>query len=289
MTSSRTIALTSLAIVAFASNSLLCRIALGGDLIDAASFTSIRILSGAIMLALIASISGWRRVSGDGSWRSGFLLFAYAVTFSYAYVHLAVAAGALILFAAVQACMMVAGLWGGERLRVFEWTGVAMAVAGLVYLLVPGMAAPPIWGSVLMAIAGVSWGIYSLRGRGSQAPVFDTAGNFVWAIPFALATSVVDFNSIRLTSTGIQLALISGAIASGIGYVIWYTALRGLSAMQASLVQLLVPVIAAAGGVVILAETLTLRLLVSAILILGGVSLGVAGHFSRESSRIHKM
>lgn len=282
MNLTRTIALTMVALVAFASNSLLCRIALRGGMIDPASFTSIRILSGALMLAAIAWFTGWRRVHGVGSWQSGALLFLYAVSFSFAYTVMSVATGALVLFTAVQASMMGVGLWNGERLRPLEWIGFGLAVAGFVGLLLPGITAPPLWGAALMSIAGIAWGLYSLRGRDSQAAIFDTAGNFVWAIPFALATSAAGFNSMRFTSAGVLLAVMSGAAASGVGYVIWYAALRGLSAMQASLVQLLVPVLAATGGVIILTESVTLRFLVSSILILGGVSLGVAGHFSRN-------
>ena len=282
MNLSRTIALTTLALVAFASNSLLCRIALDGGMIDPASFTSIRILSGTLVLAVIAWLSGWRHTKGVGSWLSGLLLFVYAVAFSFAYTQMSVATGALILYAAVQASMMSIGLRNGERLRPLEWIGVVSAVAGFVGLLLPGITAPPLWGAVLMSIAGIAWGLYSLRGRDSRVAIFDTARNFVWAAPFAIATSMMNLNAMKLTTAGIFLAVISGAVASGIGYVIWYAALRGLSALQASLVQLLVPVIAATAGVIILTEPVTLRFLVAAALILGGVSLGVAGHFSRD-------
>lgn len=285
MNLTRIIALTTVALVAFASNSLLCRIALGGGMIDPASFTTVRILSGAMMLVAIVWFSGWRRVNGIGSWRYGLLLFVYAVAFSFAYTQMSVATGALVLFAAVQASMMGVGLWSGERLRPSEWIGVVSALAGFVGLLLPGITAPPLWGAVLMSIAGIAWGLYSLRGRDSRAAIFDTTGNFVWAIPFALASSMINLNATKITTAGVFLAVMSGAVASGVGYVIWYAALRSLSALQASLVQLLVPVIAAAAGVVILTEPVTLRFLVSAALILGGVALGVAGHFSRDRHR----
>lgn len=282
MNLTRTIALTTVALVAFASNSLLCRIALGGGMIDPASFTTVRILSGTLMLVAIAWSTGRKSANGYGSWPSGLMLFVYAFAFSLAYTQLSVATGALILFAAVQASMMGVGVWSGERLRSLEWVGVAAAVSGFVCLLLPGITAPPLWGAVLMSIAGVAWGLYSLRGRDSRAAIFDTAGNFAWAIPLAFAASAFNFASMRLTTSGVVLAVVSGAIASGVGYVVWYAALRGLSAMQASLVQLLVPVIATAGGVVILTEPITLRFLIAALLILGGVALGVAGHFMRS-------
>lgn len=282
MNLTRTIALTTVALVAFASNSLLCRIALGGGMIDPASFTGIRLLSGALILAAVAWLSGLRHTNGVGSCLSGLLLFVYAVAFSFAYTQMSVATGALVLFAAVQASMMGVGFWNGERLRPLEWIGVVSAATGFVSLLLPGVTAPPLWGVALMSAAGAAWGLYSLRGRDSRSAISDTAGNFVWAVPFALATSIIHFNTMKFTTAGVSLAVTSGALASGVGYVIWYAALRGLSAMQASLVQLLVPVFAAAAGVIILTEPVTLRFLASAALILGGVAMGVAGHFSRD-------
>jgi drug/metabolite transporter (DMT)-like permease len=281
MTLLRTILLTALSLVAFASNSLLCRMALGRGAIDPASFTSIRLVSGAVTLVVIALLSWRGRARLQGNWRSGFLLFVYGVTFSFAYTQLAVATGALILFATVQTTMMGIGIWNGERLRRLEWIGVFVGLAGLIILLLPGLQTPSALGACLMGLAGAAWGIYTLRGRDSKAAVLDTAGNFVWAIPFALAVSLVGAQSLSLSNDGMLLAVVSGALASGVGYVIWYAALRGLSAMQASMVQLMVPALAAMGGAMILEEPLTLRLLTSAVLILGGVALGLTGRYLR--------
>lgn len=281
MTLLRTIFLTALSLVAFASNSLLCRMALGRGAIDPSSFTSIRLVSGAAMLVVIALLSYRGRARLQGNWRSGFLLFAYGATFSFAYTQLTVATGALILFATVQATMMGIGLWNGERLRRLEWIGVIVGLAGLVLLLSPGLQAPSALGVCLMGMAGAAWGIYTLRGRDSRAAMLDTAGNFVWTIPFALAVSLASAQSLSLSNDGLLFAIVSGALASGVGYVLWYAALRGLSAMQSSMVQLMVPALAAMGGALILEEPLTLRLLSSAVLILGGVALGLTGRYLR--------
>ena len=268
----RVFALTLLAMVAFAANSLLCRLALKYTSIDAATFTSIRLIAGAVTLYAMVRM---RSESNQplGSWRSALALFAYAITFSYAYVSLPAGTGALLLFGAVQTSMIGHGLWSGERFSLQQWVGLACALGGLIGLLMPGTFAPPLIGSALMISAGVAWGVYSLRGKGAGDPTCVTAGNFLRTIPMALAFSVVAWQSASMDTAGVVYALASGALASGIGYSIWYTAMRGLKATSAATVQLSVPAIAAAGGVAFLGEPITLRLLLSSAAILGGIAL----------------
>ena len=278
----KTAALTAAALTAFAANSILCRLALRSGAIDAASFTSIRMASGAVMLLLILALTrGARGTRGARSsqsrWAAAALLFLYAAPFSFAYLELSAGTGALILFACVQATMLLGALRSGERFKWPEALGLAIALVGLTYLVSPGLAAPSPLGSALMAIAGVSWGIYSLRGRGSADPLGDTASNFIRAVPLALLVSLVAFRGAHLSPRGIALACASGALASGLGYTVWFAALRGLTAIRASTVQLTVPVLAAAGGVLLLQESVTMRLVVSAALVLGGVGLALAG------------
>lgn len=272
MSSTRVFLLTLLAMIAFAGNSLLCRLALKHTSIDAASFTSARILSGAGALWLIARIGGGAH-GATGSWSSAVALFAYAAAFSFAYVSLPAGTGALLLFGAVQATMILSALWAGERLRKQQSVGLTFALAGLVGLLLPGLSAPPIRGSILMLGAGVAWGIYSLRGRGADDPVNATAGNFLRAAPLAMGLSLALLPWARLDSAGIGYATLSGALASGVGYAVWYAALRGLKATSAATVQLSVPVIAAVGGIVFLGEPITLRLLIASTTIFGGIAL----------------
>lgn len=272
MSYARIIALTSLAMIAFAGNSLLCRAALNHSRIDAASFTTIRLISGALMLGLIVSMRRGTPI-GRGNWLSAFALFAYAAGFSFAYVSLPAATGALLLFGAVQATMIGYGVWAGERLLKLQLVGLMLAFAGIVVLLLPGLAAPPLSGSVLMLGAGVAWGVYSLRGKGAGDPTRVTAGNFLRAVPIAAALSVLMLNGISLDTAGFWYAVSSGALASGIGYAIWYTALPALQATHAATVQLSVPVIAALGGIVFLGEPITLRLLLASAAILGGIAL----------------
>lgn len=272
MSYARTIVLTSLAMMAFAGNSILCRIALKETSIDAASFTSIRLISGAMILCLIVRVRrGTYR--GGGSWLSAFALFAYAAGFSFAYVSLPAATGALLLFGAVQATMIGYGVWVGERLRKMQIVGLALALGGLVGLLLPGLSAPSIEGSVLMLGAGVAWGIYSLRGKGAGDPTRVTTGNFLRTVPVAAALSITTLNISSLDIAGCGYAVASGALASGIGYAIWYTALPALKATTAATVQLSVPVIAALGGIVFLSEPITLRLVLASGAILGGIAL----------------
>jgi drug/metabolite transporter (DMT)-like permease len=272
MPTTRIVLLTTLAMIAFAANSLLCRMAFVHTGIDAASFISIRILSGALVLWLIITVKG-EKVAGAGSWVSAFALFTYAAGFSFAYLHLSAATGALLLFGAVQATMIGFGLWKGERLQRVQFAGLAVALGGLVGLLLPGLSAPPLPAAISMVGAGMAWGVYSLRAKGSANPTAVTAGNFIRAIPFAAGLSLVMLADRSLDVTGFMLAIASGGVASGLGYAVWYTALRGLDATRAATVQLSVPVIAALGGVAFLGESITLRLLAASAAILGGIAL----------------
>ncbi len=273
----RTACLTAASLVAFAANSVLCRLALGSASIDAASFSTIRLLSGAVVLMLLTRLGGRRTLENQGSWRSAAALALYAITFSYAYVLLGTGTGALILFGAVQAIMIIAGLVSGERPTAVEWLGLLIAVAGLVYLVLPGVSSPSPSGAVLMTAAGISWGIYSLRGRGADNPVRITTGNFIRSVPLVLAVSLVMLPLLHLSPEGVLIAAISGGVASGLGYVVWYTALRGVTATLAATVQLAVPLLAAAGGVLFLSETVSARLILSGLAILGGVGLAIMG------------
>jgi len=262
--------------IAFAANSVLCRLALNDTAIDPASFTSIRLLSGAIILLLLVfSSSSKNQTSTKGSWVSGGILFLYAVTFSFAYVSLETGTGALIVFAMVQITMITSALFNGEKMNSSEWLGVVLAFSGLVYLVLPGVTAPPLSGLLLMIVSGIAWGLYSLRGKSSQNPLRDTAFNFTRTIPFLIILILFSIDSIKAEPHGITLAIVSGAITSGIGYTIWYMALKGLSAVQASIVQLIVPVIAAVGGVIFLSEIISLRLVIASLLILGGIAIAI--------------
>lgn len=275
MPSPRTLLLTTLTMLAFAGNSVLCRIALRETGIDAASFTTIRLASGAVVLWLIVRF--FRRAqAGGGSWLSALMLFAYAAGFSFAYLSLTTATGALLLFGAVQATMICWGLWRGERFGAWQLVGLALAVGGLVGLLLPGLSAPPLGGAALMLMAGAAWGVYSIRGKGAGDATRVTAGNFLRAVPFAIvlsALSLLPLAEARLDAAGVAYALASGAITSGLGYAIWYTVLPALKATSAATVQLSVPVIAALGGIVFLGEAVTLRFVLASIAILGGIAL----------------
>jgi len=273
----RTILLTGFAMIAFASNSLLNKLALGQDTIDPTSYTTVRLVSGAVMLSMIA---GLQRKKGAtvlrGSWISAAFLLLYAVAFSFAYLSLSTGTGALILFGSVQVTMIVVALQSGERPHTMEWVGLALALGGLVYLMFPGLTAPSSIGSALMAVAGISWGFYTIRGRGSQNPLGDTAGNFVYAVPMVLVVLLFALKGVSISSHGILYAALSGMLASGVGYVLWYAALRGLSTTRAATVQLSVPVIAAWGGVIFLSEIVSVRLFVAGMLILGGIALALS-------------
>lgn len=280
MPNPRIAALTLATMIAFAGNSLLCRMALKETGIDAASFTLVRLVSGAVVLWIVTRM---RRAaprngnSGNGNWLSAFALFAYAAGFSFAYVSLPAATGALLLFGAVQATMIGRGIWSGERLTAIQLIGLALALAGLTGLMLPGLAAPPLEGALLMLGAGVAWGVYSLRGKGARNPTRITAGNFLRAVAFAAVLSLLTRKDASLDGTGVAYAVISGALASGMGYAIWYSVLPSLTATFAAIVQLSVPVIAALGGVIILDEPLTTRLVLASAAILGGIWLVAQG------------
>lgn len=282
--------LTLAAMIAFAGNSLLCRAALRQTGIDAASFTFIRLFSGALALWLIMEFR--RRVVIErafdpppvnrrssqqqaGTWLSALALFAYAAAFSFAYNSLSAGTGALLLFGAVQATMILWGLHQGDRLHTRQLIGLTLAAGGLVLLVFPGLSAPPPGGSALMLSAGVAWGIYSLRGKGEKNPIGATAGNFLRAVPFAVLLTVTFFPWARIDRAGLAYAILSGAIASGLGYVIWYTVLPSLKAASAATVQLSVPVLAATGGILLLGEPLTVRFLLASGAVLGGIALVV--------------
>lgn len=264
---------TGFALVCFALNSILCRLALGQNLIDAASFMTVRIVSGAVTLFLILSFFKKQKAESlKGNWLSAFFLFAYAICFSFAYNELTTATGALILFGTVQATMIILALIKGERPNIFEWLGLLVAIGGLIYLVSPGLSAPPIFSAGLMMCAGIAWGFYTLRGKSSANPLADTTGNFLRAVPFVLVSALPFISKTHFSRQGILFAVVSGAIASGIGYAVWYAALKFHTATRAAVLQLSVPVIAALGGILLLAESVSMRLLVSAVLILGGIS-----------------
>ena len=272
MSNTRVILLTALAMIAFAGNSLLTRIALKDTSIDAVSFMTIRLISGALMLWLVVRLRQGKP-EGGGNWASAAALFVYAAGFSLAYLSLTAATGALMLFSAVQITMIGYGIWSGERLGRWQMVGLVLAFSGLIGLLLPGLSAPPLVSSILMLGAGVAWGVYSLRGRGAGDPTKVTAGNFMRAALIAAIMSVLFFSSISLNNIGVWYAIASGALASGIGYAIWYTALPGLKATHAATVQLSVPVIAAFGGTVFLGEIISSRLAIASVAILGGIAL----------------
>ena len=281
------ILLTALALIAFAANSILCRLALGTGAIDASGFTVIRLTTGALVLLLILGIQSKREQDADdaarainkGSWFAAVMLFVYASTFSFAYVSMDTGAGALILFGSVQLTMIIMSLIRGHRLFWVEWVGVLLAFGGFVYLVLPGLGTPSLIGFVLMSLSGVAWGFYTLKGQGSKDPLRDTTYNFVRTLPLAAILLVLMFSQLQLSPQGIFLAMLSGGIASGVGYTIWYSALRGLSSTQAAVLQLLVPVIAAVGGVMFMGEAITSRLMLSGLMILGGILLVVIGRY----------
>lgn len=271
---------TILAIFAFAGNSVLTRAALDSGSIDAASFTAVRLFSGAVALLVIV----WLRsapsveVPNRGSWRAAVTLFIYAVAFSFAYISLPTSTGALILFAAVQFTMVGVGITQGHQLRVTEWCGMAAAFAGLVYLVMPALEVPASFiGVVLMIIAGIAWGMYSLNGRGSQSPLRDSAWNFSRSLPFVAVLILLAWQTLTISAPGLLLAIASGALTSGLGYAIWYQVLPHLRITTAAVSQLSVPVVAAVGGVLFVGEFISLRLLVATTLVLGGILLAVVG------------
>jgi drug/metabolite transporter (DMT)-like permease len=269
---------TSFALVAFAFNSILCRMALRGGEADAAGFTAVRLASGAVALIVISYFFGkGKSNSTRGNWISAFFLFGYAICFSFAYIGLTAAVGALILFSSVQFTMIAVALSRGERPHRLEWLGLLIAVAGLVYLVFPGLSSPPLFASALMAAAGVAWGFYTLRGKGSSDPLGDTAGNFIRSAPMMAIAAIPFLARINISTRGFVLAILSGAIASGVGYTVWYIALKHHTATRAAELQLSVPVIAALVGVILLSEVMTTRLLIASALILGGIAMTIFG------------
>ncbi|WP_426358858.1 DMT family transporter [Pseudocolwellia sp. HL-MZ19] len=281
-------ALTVLSLIAFAANSILCRIALGQGYIDPAGFTIIRLLSGSIALYFIlifhqyskkADANGSSQDNNDnsstskGSWLGSALLFSYALSFSYAYGYLDTGTGALILFGSVQICLILSALIAKQKLLLSEWLGLGLACIGFVYLIYPELTTPSLVGFVLMMVSGVAWAGYTLIGKRSKAPLIDTCYNFFRTIPFVLILLLLTISTTEYSYDGILLAVLSGAIMSGVGYAIWYTALTGLTTTKAAVVQLLVPVIATIGGVIFMSEAMTTRLQISTLMVLGGIAL----------------
>ncbi|MGX5914442.1 DMT family transporter [Aliidiomarina sp. Khilg15.8] len=276
---------TLLAIIAFAGNSVLTRAALDTTSIDAATFTAVRLFSGAAVLLLLVRLRGSPTTpcASYGSWRAAIMLFVYAIAFSYAYISLPTSTGALILFAAVQLTMVGVGIWRGNRLRGVEWAGMTLAFAGLVYLVAPALEVPSsLLGVLLMLGSGIAWGLYSINGRGSVSPLQDTAWNFTRSLPFVIVMLAVAWPTLTLSSTGLLLAIASGALTSGLGYAIWYQVLPRLSITTAAVSQLSVPVVAAVGGVLFVGELVSLRLLIASALVLGGIMLAVAARRSQS-------
>ena len=273
MSRSRLITLTAFAMIPLAANSWLCRAALRDTTIDAATFTSVRLLSGAAMLWVLLWLTGRTRATGTGSWPSALALFGYAALFSFAYLSLTAATGALLLFGAVQVTMIGLGLRAGERLDALQVAGVVLAFGGLVGLLLPGLSAPPLTGALMMIGAGIAWGIYSVRGKGVGDPTRVTAGNFALTMPITLLLSLITLPTLSFDALGVGYALASGALTSALGYALWYRVLPLLPATSAATVQLSVPVIVAAGGVLLLDEPITLRLMLASTAVLGGIAM----------------
>lgn len=282
-----TLTFTLAALIAFAANSVLCRLALKDAMIDAASFTAIRLLSGILMFLILyrftvkPNAANQQRTSG--SWKSAGLLFIYAASFSFAYISLDTGTGALVLFGAVQLTMIAMQFFAGKRLHLAEWFGVTVSFSGLVYLVYPTLATPSLMGSILMGLSGVAWGIYTLRGRGATDPMWQTALNFYFTLPLVITLGIVSFPMLNVSAYGVMLAVVSGALASALGYTLWYIALRGLSSIEAAVVQLSVPIIAAFGGVLFVAESISLRLVLACLLVLGGIVVVLFGRRSIPS------
>ena len=282
----RIFALTALAMIAFAANSILARLALTGGDIGPWSFTAIRFISGAMCLALII---GPMKTLRQGSWNAAFALLLYGIFFSYAYLLLSAGTGALILFAVVQITMIGGGLLAGEHLRTLQWLGLALAMGGLVYLMLPSVAPPSPIGAIMMSLSGLGWGLYSLIGRGKGNPTALTAGNFLRA---AIICAVITLPVLLILPEaaigpkGLGLGLLSGIMTSGIGYVIWYMALKHLTATRAGIAQLTVPFIAAIGGMLFIAEPFTLRFFIAMCLTLLGVALATLSSNKKPASKI---
>lgn len=272
----KTLMLASLALVAFAGNSVLCRLALAEGVADPASFTAVRLASGAIVLMGLLAISSKPPTSSRGSWLASIYLLSYAGLFSFAYVSLDTATGALILFGAVQLTMIIVNIVRGQSLQSLEWCGFLLAVFGLVYLLLPEISKPSISGFLMMLVSGIAWAGYTLKGQGSVNALADTAFNFSRTLPLLALLMVPILGTMQISAEGLLLAFVSGALTSGVGYAIWYSALRGLSTTRAAVIQLLVPILAAIGGVLFANEELSTRLVVAAGLVLGGIMLVIS-------------
>jgi len=267
-----------LALLAFAANSVLCRIALKSDMIDAASFTAIRLISATLVLFLIIALTKKEQSTiSKGSWPVSLMLFVYMVFFSYAYVLLDVATGALILAASVQFTMIASSIKGGSKLHPIEWIGLMLASWGFIYLMLPHISAPSITSLLLMTIAGVAWGFYTLKGKPSINPLYDTSYNFLRTMPLLFIFMVFNFQQLNFSLTGLVIGIIAGGLTSGVGYVIWYIAIKGLTSSSAAVLQLSIAVIAALGGSVFVEEAISMRLAVSALMVLGGAFLVISG------------
>jgi drug/metabolite transporter (DMT)-like permease len=270
------VALTAGALVCFAANSVLCRLALGPAIIDPYAFTAVRLAAGAVTLLALVGCTAGRLAHGSGSWRAAFFLVLYAVPFSLAYVRLGTGTGALLLFGAVQLTMIGLGLRGGERPHLMEWVGLLGAAAGLVYLVSPGLTAPDPLGAAFMVAAGIGWGFYSVVGRSAGDPIQATAGNFAKAALLVVPATALAYPWLTLSGEGALIAALSGSVASGLGYAVWYAALEHLTVTRSALVQLAVPVVAALGGIAFLHESISLRLVIASVVILGSIAIGIA-------------
>jgi drug/metabolite transporter (DMT)-like permease len=280
---------TTAALCAFAGNSLLTRLALGHMTIDAATFATVRLAAGAAMLMVVTTVTRSRTHRVSGSWLSASALFLYAVPYSYAYVSLTAGTGTLILIGSVQITMMLAALLAGERPRTIQWVGLSLAFVGLAYLVLPGLAAPSLVGAVSMALAGIAWSGYSLLGRGATRPLEETTSNFVRALPLVIVVSVIARPHLHFEPAGILIGLACGALTSGLGYVLWYRAVKGLTTTRAAFVQLPVPILAGAGGVLFLGEAISRRLIVPAIVVIGGISLTLISPNGPDATRFVRL
>jgi len=280
LSTAKTVIYTIIALIAFAANSVLCRLALGDKEIDPSSFTSIRLLSGSIVLFMLIQFKKNKNtILVKGSWAGSVMLFLYAATFSFAYMTLDTGTGALILFGSVQLTLILLSLLSGTRLHFSEWTGIGVAFSGFVYLMLPQVSTPSILGFILMTISGISWGFYTLIGRSSKNSLLDTAYNFFRTTPFVIVLFLINNQHFHYSLKGIILATLSGGIASALGYTLWYAALRKLTMTQAAVLQLVVPTFAVLGGVLFVSESITLRIVISASLILGGILLVLLGKY----------
>jgi len=281
------LAFISFALIAFAGNSVLCRLALGQGLIDASSFTSIRLLSGIVSLLVISLIlvkgnvvsvaQEFKKQNSLKTWLASLMLFVYAVAFSYGYISLDTGTGALILFGLVQLTMIIVGALYGNKLHFAEWFGIALAFFGVIYLVMPSLSTPSLLGFILMSLSGIAWAIYTLLGRGSKQPIMDTTANFLRTIPFVLVLILLTFEYSNITDWGMIYAILSGAVTSAMGYALWYLVLKDISVTQAAVIQLLVPILAAIGGVLFVSEPISIRLVISSLLVLGGILIVIMG------------